>query len=425
LTVGSRTARGAWCVESPTNSKQLSALQRRALKPFVAAFAASLCAIAGAALANGFSTSHQFAVGESGSATITVPLQVPRGIGGMEPQLALNYSSTSGNGILGLGWSLTGPSSITRCSKNLVTDGERGTVSFGAADRYCLDGQRLEIEPASGNTDAVYGTVGTSYRTERDSFSRITATGGAFTGTNGSQPNVPNSFKVETKAGLILEFGLTANSRAMTNIAAGLGTNTISRWMLQRISDRTPMGSFVEFVYCSGEVSLDGTSCNVGAWSGSTVLHYVRYTNRSGALNGEFAVVFGYESRPDRVQAFHAGSASRQTQRILKAFTYRDFGGPNGSGVLQVGKLVRSYELAYEPTESGTSSIRATNASRIQSIIERDKDGLSLPPLQLTLAPDSVFGMPVQQRAVSVPGVPRAPAPCGGVIANRKSLECP
>ena len=392
---------------------------------FGAAFAVLTAATGSAALANGFATGHQFAVSESGAATITVPIQVPRGIGGMEPQLALNYSSASGNGLLGVGWSLTGPSAISRCPKNLVTDGVRGAAGFNAGDRYCLDAQRLEIEPPSSNTDSVYGTAGTSYRTERDTFSRITATGGAFVGANGTQPTVPNSFKVETKAGLILEFGLSANSRVMTNFVPGAGANTINRWMLQRITDRTPMGSFIEFVYCSGEVSADGTTCNTAAWTGSTVLQYIRYTNRSGALNGELAVVFAYETRPDQVKIFHTGSASRQTQRLSKVLTYRDFGGPNGSGVLQVGKLVRSYELAYEPIVSAGATVRATNASRIQSITERDKDGNTLPPLQFTLAPDSVFGMPVQQSAAVATGVPRQPLPCGGVVANRVSLQCP
>ena len=370
--------------------------------------------------AGDFTTGHQFAVSENGAATVSIPVQVPRGIAGMEPQLAFNYSSSSGNGLIGLGWSLSGPSAITRCPKNMAADGERGRVSFDAGDRYCMDGQRLEPVATNGNADGVYGTQGTSYRTERDSFSRVTATGGAFAG----QSTVPNTFRIETKAGLILDFGLTANSRVMTNRAAGLGANTINRWMLQRITDRTRKGNFVEFVYCAGEVSVDGTACNSAAWTGSVVPHYIRYTNRDGVLNGEFAVLFGYESRPDRVQVFYLGSGSRQTQRLSKVMTYRDFGGANASGVVQPGQLVRTYSVGYDALEVGNASVRATNVSRVASITESGADGQSLPALRFTLASDAVFGQAVTQRQVAQPGTPVPSPSCGGVFGNRVSLQC-
>lgn len=377
--------------------------------------------------ATGSHTGHQFAVTESGAATVTVPIQVPRGIAGMEPQLALNYSSGAGNGLLGIGWTLSGPSSITRCPKSLALDGARAAVRFGQGDRYCLDGQRLVISGPPINTDSWYGQVGTSYKTERDSFSRITTVGPAYSG----QSNTPSGFKVETKAGLILEFGLSSNSQVTTNFVAGVSTPlTINRWMLQRISDRN--GNFVEFIYCGGEVSGDGTTCTAtegsSAWSGSKVLHYVRYTNR-GTVNGDFAVVFSYEGRPDRVQGFHAGSTYRQTQRLSKIEAYREFTGPSTAAR---GRLVRGYDITYEQlATSGGASLRATNTSRLQKIQERavrESDGatLTLPALEFTLAADAVF----EQTAKHTESQTAGPAPtpietCGGITANRKRLLCP
>jgi len=365
-------------------------------------------------------TGSQFAVSESGAATLTIPIQVPRGIGGMEPQLSLDYSSSAGNGLLGIGWTLTGPSAITRCPKNITADGVRGAVTFKTGDRFCLDGQRLEITNLS-NTDAVYGTANSVYSTEKDSFSRITAIG-----QYGGQPNVPSSFKVETKSGLILEFGISANSQVLTtNIPSGLTAATINRWMLQRISDRH--GSFVEFFYCGGEVSADGATCNAtegtAGWTGSKVLHYVRYTNRAGAVNGEFAVVLGYEARPDRNKRFYLGSIAQQTQRISRIETYRDFAGP---ALAQRGKLVKGYDVTYEPlVDSAGKSIRATNTSRVQQIQERDASGNRLPPIQLTMAPDAVFGQAVAQTAAAPSGTPRPPESCGGIIATRMRIQCP
>lgn len=109
-------------------------------------------ALAGSASANGIYTAHHFAVANSGVATITVPIQVPRGIGGMEPQLALNYASDAGNGLLGQGWNLSGTSAITRCPRTELHDGVRGAVTFGANDRFCLDGQRLVLVLAQAPT---------------------------------------------------------------------------------------------------------------------------------------------------------------------------------------------------------------------------------------------------------------------------------
>jgi len=55
----------------------------------------------------------------------------------------LNYNSRGGFGQVGVGWTLGGLSTITRCPANYDPDGFRGTVSYDANDRFCLDGLRL------------------------------------------------------------------------------------------------------------------------------------------------------------------------------------------------------------------------------------------------------------------------------------------
>ena len=76
----------------------------------------------------------QFKVSESGAATYSIPIAMPPGTAGMKPNLSLNYSSQSGNGLLGMGWSLGGLSAIHRCPKTVAQDGALGGVNFDAND---------------------------------------------------------------------------------------------------------------------------------------------------------------------------------------------------------------------------------------------------------------------------------------------------
>jgi hypothetical protein len=388
------------------------------------------------ASANGVHTGHQFSVTETGAATLTVPIQVPRGIGGLEPQLSLNYSTTAGNGLLGIGWTLAGPSAITRCPKTMDPDGVRGDVRFTITDRFCLDGQRLIAQ--SAHTDFTYGSSGMTYKTQRDSFARVTAEG-SYAGQSG----VPASFKVETKAGLVLYYGLSDNSRALTNMVDG-SLNTVSRWMLQRIEDRMQAPSSMEFVYCRGEVTA-AQGCSTTTYTGSQVLRYIQYTNR-GSTPGRNAVVFSYETRPDRQLQFHYGSSSVQTQRLVGISTRLGFVAPPAgtpdAAPTDMGTQVKLYELTYDPLVNTAGEwVRATNYSRLLRLQEVRGDVTSpkpapalprpateaLPPLDFVYAEDGVYGKTLIQTASSTAvTVPPPRLDCGGTVRTvRSSHLCP
>lgn len=369
--------------------------------------------------ASGIFTPHQFAVSESGAATLTIPIQVPRGTSGMEPQLALSYSSQGGNGLLGLGWSLSGVSAITRCPQTLATDGVRGSVNFDQGDRWCLDGQRLIRTDADGVRQAdqssyAGGGAVVEYRTERDSFARIRAFHGATVGP-------PERFTVWTKGGQIIEYGWSTSSRIQTKFVNGVG-DTISRWMVEHISDRN--GNFILFVYCSGQLNPASNTCDE-RFQGSAVLHFVHYTNRNTTSpEGRFAVLFRYGPRDDVVPAFHAGSRSVQTQRITHIETYLDWQGASNPG-----RLIRRYTLTYEPLQDASGRfVRATAASRLARIQESVADTSTLPlrPVDFQFSSDLVFGQSVAH--VQAPPPPRPPSDsesCGGVVRNGLRVLCP
>src|SRR4051812_34599108 len=120
-----------------------------------------------------------FQVNEAGAAQYSIPIRMAPGIGGMEPKIALSYSSMAGNGLAGGGWNIDGLSAIIRCPQTAAQDGigsgARG-INYDSGDRYCLDGQRLVA------INGAYGADGTEYRTERESFTKVISYGAAGSG---------------------------------------------------------------------------------------------------------------------------------------------------------------------------------------------------------------------------------------------------
>ena len=80
-----------------------------------------------------------FAVSSTGEASYPIPLMVPPGAAGMQPSLGVSYNSASGDGMLGMGFSLSGLSAITRCARTMAQDGEIRSVRYDQKDALCLD----------------------------------------------------------------------------------------------------------------------------------------------------------------------------------------------------------------------------------------------------------------------------------------------
>lgn len=169
-------------------------------------------------------TNGQGSVAPTGAFTYQVPLFIPEGTGGLVPQLFLTYSSQSGDGVMGVGWGVSGLSSIGRTSKTIYHDGITEGVNFSDADALSLDGSRLIC------VSGTHGTSGARYRTEMETFIEIIQ--------NGS--GVSSSFLVRTKEGNELHYGISGNSR----LKAG-GSSITATWLLEKIVD--PMGNQVQF----------------------------------------------------------------------------------------------------------------------------------------------------------------------------------
>jgi len=139
-------------------------------------------------------TEGQLSVSLSGSATYTIPIAVPPGINGVEPDVTLNYSSQSGNGMAGWGWDIGGISKITKIPSTLHHDGVVGTTDDGPF-RYALDGQRLVLKSGT------YGLDGSVYQTEN--YSNIIV--------KMSIDGYDKSFEVRYPDGSLALYGTTSN----------------------------------------------------------------------------------------------------------------------------------------------------------------------------------------------------------------------
>ncbi|CAN7239165.1 SpvB/TcaC N-terminal domain-containing protein [Polaromonas sp. LjRoot131] len=258
----------------------------------------------------------QFSVNESGAATYRIPIQVPPGVAGMEPKLELSYNSQGGNGLLGMGWSLGGLSAISRCPRTMAQDGVRGSVKYDMNDRYCMDGQRLIL------VSGAYGAAGSEYRTELDSFSRITASGTAGNGVA--------SFTVQTKAGLTMEYGNTADSRIEAE-----GKSSVRVWAINKISDVKT--NYMTFSYTEDNGNGEYYPARID-YSGNT----------AASKSPVNSIQFTTEARPDVATGYLAGRYVASQRRLLNV---RAFVGTSLTAVYRA-----RYELSPNTSRSRVTS---------------------------------------------------------------------
>lgn len=273
--------------------------------------------------------SGSFGVSETGAATYSIPIAVPPGTAGMEPKLMLGYSSQSGEGIAGTGWSVSGLSAIARCSSTIAQDGITRGVQYDAKDKFCLDGQRLIA------VKGTYGADGTEYRTEIESFTRVISHGTTTTG--------PQWFEAWTKSGQHIEYGNAATSATSNVTVAPLTTGGVTPtivWTVDKISDT--VGNYITFTY------LDDPS------NGQSYPQEIDYTgNAASGLSPYNKVTFSYGPRASNPPAVYLnGYKSQLTQRLTTITTW--------AGATQA----RTYSLGYSSSGDFMDSVQECDGAR-------------------------------------------------------------
>ncbi|MBN2323433.1 MAG: VCBS repeat-containing protein [Spirochaetes bacterium] len=256
-----------------------------------------------------------------GSFSYRIPITLPPGTNGMGPDLSLLYNSANGNGLLGMGWVLSGLKVITRDPSY--------PIRFNNEDHYMLDGMKL-----------VMGHDG-FYHTEIESYLKIEA----------YSLNSPSSYWiVRRKDGTTLYFGSRSEAHTSKNCGRieAVGKDGRARlWALSKVED--PHGNSYIMVYDESSVDV----------SGDYYPAEIIYTMGNG-LTRYRTVTFEYKERRDKERRYFPSFV--QQEKLLEWIVVRIDG-----------NLFRKYRLVYDERDP-------PYRSTLQTLEEYGSDGTMLHP---------------------------------------------
>lgn len=329
------------------------------------------------------SLNGDFSVNPLGVAKYSIPLKLSPSRGNLLPALEFVYDGQAKNGVLGVGWSLSGLPQIYRCPRNLADDGANVPVSgyypkseSDDKDAYCLNGQRLIL--TSGSTSA----NDAHYHTEKYDFSLVTVN----TETTNNFETI-KSFILKTKDGKTLEFGARVFYNIKNLSSGAIETDKMGNksepvayiWGLSKISDLN--GNYWTVSYIDSKTN------------GILYPAKIEYTGNGDSLPNN-TVNFTYEDRPDTdIYKSYTGRGSQVylNQRLKKVT------------VQNASKSVRDYELNYQTIDSNSA-----NKSRIQAITEcnyKSTDRFCLPATTFQWTSNGEAKFPPLERASLSAGI--------------------
>ncbi|WP_444997342.1 RHS repeat-associated core domain-containing protein [Aliikangiella sp. IMCC44359] len=235
-----------------------------------------------------------FSVKPSGSAIYNVPITVAPGSAGMVPNLSVSYDSLAGNGIMGVGWNISGLSVISLCPTNKEQDGVTVPSKFGAGV-YCINGKKLYQ----------YGTATDRFATEDKTSINIT------------RDVVSNGIDSQ-----FTEHHTDGSKTIFKRVRANLPQHMIYRKV-------DPAGNYIEMVYESSSTEAPR-------------LKRVLYTGNIALSQSPFnEIEFEYEDRNDDIYKYYNGFEVSITKRLKRIVSKVNV---NSSGI---GDELRTYTMRY------------------------------------------------------------------------------
>jgi RHS repeat-associated protein len=251
----------------------------------------------------------------TGTGNFTIPIALPPGRNGFNPQLNLGYSTGNGNGHYGLGWGISVPNISRKTSQGVPRyDSERDTFILAGAEDL------VAVQQGQGVT---------RYRPRTE---------GLFARIEHHQTEINDYWQVWSKDGLVSFYGTQRPDGAELDwqdpavVADPDNRTRIFCWRLALTVD--PFGNRIEYEY-DRELGNDGPH----RWD-ELYLRRIRYVDYSEGEQTRFLVsaTFDYEDRPDPYSEYRVGfeiRVRRRCQRIaISTHAVADH-------------LVRTYHLVY------------------------------------------------------------------------------
>ncbi len=249
----------------------------------------------------------------TGTATASIPIDVPPGRNGMQPSLSLVYESGGGNGWVGMGWKLEHQGILRQDKFGVSYTNNAGPSAF-----------LVKISGLRGDLVEAPGLPGEWRAKFEGGFSRIQQIGSGST----------MSWIATSKDGRKFYFGQTAASR----LADPSDATKIFAWCLDKVTDLD--GNFMELTYwgdtANNQGYLDqisyGGHDGTGGVTPKAHTHVVKLYRDAG-------------NRPDQSDMYMANYLMK-TKYLLKTIE-----------VKAAGNLVRAYEFNYNVSPDTSRSL--------------------------------------------------------------------
>jgi RHS repeat-associated protein len=252
----------------------------------------------------------------TGTGNFTVPIAVPAGRNGLQPQLNLVYSTGSGNGIFGFGWNLSSPGITRKTSRGIPRYHDDDPTE--EPDVFILSG----VEDLVPVENPLPGVTRYHPRTE-----------GLFALIDHHHSAGDDYWEVRSKDGLVSLYG-TPGTRGDRDPAA-IAKDDERKFSWKLTETRDPFHNRIVYAYM-----VDAGEEESHRWR-QPLLSRIAYAE-AGDDPSHFlvSVSFDYEERPeDKFSDYRAGFEIRTT-RLCKAIAVETHFGQD--------RKVRTYELTYD-----------------------------------------------------------------------------
>lgn len=257
----------------------------------------------------------------TGTGNFTVPIALPPGRNGFQPELNLVYSTGNGNGPFGLGWALSIPGVARKTSKGVprYDDDNDIFILSGAEDLVPVETTE-EFTRYRPRTERLFARI-RRYKDAEDDY-----------------------WKVESKDGLVSHYGTERpedaaddwQDPAVISDPDPAKRDKVFAWKLTKTED--PFGNLIVYEY--------ERDWQEGRWD-QLYLKRIRYINydRDGETKFLVSVTFHYQERPDQFSEYRPGFEIRTTRRcnLIEIRTHPD----QHCEEYETGILVRTYRLIY------------------------------------------------------------------------------